>query len=255
MESLRLESANSWLRYLDFPGDRTPIVFVHGLGVASTFDYPIIASYGDLAGHRKILPDLLGHGYSDAPRDFTYTIAEHATTIAGLLDHLSIKAGVVFGHSMGGSVAVMLTVARPDLVSRLILSEANLDSGGGFLSRAVAEQNEDEFVARGHDAVVEKFKDWPTRVGTFRATDSIAFHRSAVSLVAGTQPSWREQFYAMELPRAFVIGEKSGPTEDEIEPFRSRGIATIFVPDAGHDMAIENPSGVADAIALALHSA
>ena len=81
MESLHLDRADAYLRYLDFPGSDPPIVFINGLGVASTFDYPLVAADPHLAGYRKLLPDLLGHGYSDAPRDFTYTIAEHARTI------------------------------------------------------------------------------------------------------------------------------------------------------------------------------
>ena len=32
-------------------------------------------------------------------------------------------------HSMGGSVAIMLASRRPDLVSRLVVAEANLDPG------------------------------------------------------------------------------------------------------------------------------
>lgn len=219
MESLLLSKRRAYLRFLDFPGGEPPTVFIHGLGCASTFDYPIVAADPQFAGHRKLLPDLLGHGYSDAPADFGYTIEDHASTIAELHDHLAIRGAAVYGHSMGGSVAVMLAVARPDLVSRLMLSEANLDPGGGFLSRGVAEQSEEEFVARGHDAVLEKFNDSTTRVGTFRATDSIGFHRSAVSLVTGTSPTWREQFYALGLPRAFIFGEKSDPTEGDSNHF------------------------------------
>jgi pimeloyl-ACP methyl ester carboxylesterase len=252
MESLHLDTPDAHLRYLDYPGDKTPIVFIHGLGCASTFDYPIVASDARLAGHRKLAVDLFGHGYSDAPRDFTYTVAEHARTVAELLDHLGIKGAVLYGHSMGGSAAVMLTVARPDLVSRLLLAEPNLKPGGGFLSRYIAEQSEEEFVAHGHHAVVEKFIDWPLRIATFRGTDSVGFYRSSVSLVAGTSPTWREQLYAIQVPRTYVAGEKSNPTTEELEEFTSRGIRVCVVPRGGHDMAVENPEGVAEAIAQAL---
>ncbi len=251
MDRLTLRNPEANIRYLDFPGSDPPIVFVHGLGCASTFDYPIIAADPQLAGRRKLLPDLLGHGYSDAPGDFSYTIAEHARTLAELLDHVHVKSAVIYGHSMGGSVGVMLTTARPDLVSRLLLSEANLDAGGGFLSRGVAEQSERDFVERGHKAVVAKFENMPTRLATFRGTDSVGFHRSAVSLVAGTQPTWREQFYAMTIPKAWIVGSQSEPQED-IALMKPQGIPVFVIPNAGHDMAIENPSRVAEAIAHAL---
>ena len=251
MESLNLNKPDALIRYLDFPGTKRPIVFLHGLGCASTFDYPIIAADPHLAGHRKLLPDLLGHGYSDAPKDFSYTIAEHARTVAQLLDHLAIKGAIMYGHSMGGSVAVMLTVARPDLVSRLLLSEANLDPGGGFLSSGVAEQGERDFVERGHSAVVDRFANKPTRLATFRGADSIGVHRSAVSLVAGTQPPWREQFYALQIPKAWIVGDQSEP-EADIAQMEAQGIPVFVIANAGHDMAIEHPAGVAAAIAQGL---
>jgi pimeloyl-ACP methyl ester carboxylesterase len=158
---------------------------------------------------------------------------------------------MVYGHSMGGSIAVMLAATRPDLVSRLLLSEANLDPGGGFLSRSVAEQSEEQFVASGHRAVLDKFKDWPTRIATLRDTDSIGFQRSAVSLVAGTKPTWRDRFYAMKLPKAWIVGDQSEPEED-IAKMKPQGIPVFVIANAGHDMAIQNPAALAAAIARGL---
>jgi hypothetical protein len=56
----------------------------------------------------------------------------------------------------------------------------------------------------------------------------------------------------MEIPRTFIVGELSNPTDDELAEFTSRGIGVEIVPTAGHDMAIENPRGVAEAIAGAI---
>ncbi len=36
--------AGATLRWHDFPGDGLPVVFIHGLGCASSYDYPRIAS-------------------------------------------------------------------------------------------------------------------------------------------------------------------------------------------------------------------
>lgn len=188
------------------------------MGCASTIDYPRVIANRALADYRCLLPDQLGHGYSDAPQDFSYTIAAHASTMATLLDHLGISGAVVFGHSAGGSIAITLAAQRPDLVSRLILSESNLDPGGGTFSKRIAAQTEQDFVAKGQREVVELVMKmgWASRAATFRATDPIAFHRTAASLVAGSTPTWRE------------------------------------LPNGDHDMAFGNPDGVAEAVAQAL---
>ncbi|MEI8632705.1 hypothetical protein P4S72_13375 [Vibrio sp. PP-XX7] len=40
MKEYRLEKRNAILRYHDLPGEGTPIIFIHGLGCAASFDYP-----------------------------------------------------------------------------------------------------------------------------------------------------------------------------------------------------------------------
>ncbi len=55
----------------------------------------------------------------------------HAETVASILDHENIKSAIVVGHSMGGTVAIILAISRPDLVSKLIVGEGNIVPGGG----------------------------------------------------------------------------------------------------------------------------
>lgn len=58
------------MRYHDLPGKGMPILFIHGLGCAGTFDYPEVAAQDSLKNHRCILVDLLGAGCSDKRLDF-----------------------------------------------------------------------------------------------------------------------------------------------------------------------------------------
>ena len=75
-----------------------------------------------------IIPDLRGMGQSDAV-DKTYTVAELASDIAGLLDHLKIQKTFIAGHSMGGYVALAFARAYPNRVRGLgmISSQALAD--------------------------------------------------------------------------------------------------------------------------------
>jgi pimeloyl-ACP methyl ester carboxylesterase len=82
------------------------------------------------------------------------------------------------------------------------------------------------------------------------ATAPFAAHRAAVSLVEGSSPSWRQQLVALQIPRTVLFGTRSLPDPD-VEALPTVGVGVAIVPDAGHSMAWENPSGLARAIAAA----
>jgi len=50
----------AFIRYLDFPGNEQVILYLAGLGLASTAIYPIIAIKPGLSDQRSILVDLFG---------------------------------------------------------------------------------------------------------------------------------------------------------------------------------------------------
>ena len=103
MQAFFLEKWKASLRYVDLPG-RTPArVYLHGNVCASSSDFPRIAVDPALSGHRSLLVDFFGYGYSDRPQNFGYTLEEHAETVARLLDHLGLIGSEIIGHSMGGS--------------------------------------------------------------------------------------------------------------------------------------------------------
>ncbi len=253
MHEFTLSGRAERVRFLDLPGEAPAVVFVHGLGCASSHDYPEVAAHASLASRRRLLVDLPGHGFSDRPDDFAYTVDAHAEVLAALLAAVAPGAYDLFGHSMGGAVAIALAARAGSRVRRLVLSEPNLDDGGGAFSRPVAARSEADYVARGHDAAVRAAvlggtSDW---AATMRAASPLAVHRSAVSLVAGASPTWRARLAAMTMPRTVLFGSRSLPDPDT-ERLREIGVAVRIVPEAGHAMANENPSALAEAIAASL---
>ena len=60
MREYQLRNKNYKIRYNDFPGEGIPIIFIHGLGCASSFDYVEIANSEEFKEYRTILIDLLG---------------------------------------------------------------------------------------------------------------------------------------------------------------------------------------------------
>src|SRR5207302_8767035 len=136
-----------------------------------------IAARPELVGRRSLFVDLPGHGISDRPAHFGYTLQEHADALAAALDAAGLTDCELVAHSMGGAVAIVLAHRRPDLVSRLVLAEANLDpyppSTAG--SSGIASYEEDDYVDNGgHARVLEKVG--PSWAATMRLADPRALH-------------------------------------------------------------------------------
>lgn len=66
------------------------------------------------------------------------------------LSHLRLQRFALFGHSMGGSIAIEAAGLLGERVTTLLVSEPNLFAGGGEYSRRIAAQSETAFVADGY---------------------------------------------------------------------------------------------------------
>ncbi|MBU0596243.1 alpha/beta hydrolase [Candidatus Bipolaricaulota bacterium] len=256
MNAFRIDEFDAYLRYHDLPGSEPALVFLHGLGAASSADFPAIASHARLRDHRSLLIDLLGHGFSDHPSAFDYSMEAQAGFVARLLRSLGVKHTIVIGHSMGGSVAILLAASEADLVSHVISAEGNLDPGPGFVSGRITAMPEQVFAALGHGEFVSAIlrAGFAEYAGTFQAGDPIGLYRSALSLIAGRSPTYREHLTALPIARTYVFGEETLPDPD-VDRLQEAGIDVRVVPRAGHGMMIDNPDGFAAALADAIEQA
>ncbi len=243
------------LHYHDLPGRGSPLVFLHGMGCASSCDYPQAACAPPLQRRRRILIDLFGSGYSDWPADFDYTVRSHAHIVAKFIRALNLHSVCLYGHSMSGAIAIVTAKLISDRIGRLVLSEPNLDSGGGTVSRAIASQTLSRYVSRGHAVMVRAARRRGQTVwaSTLSLSSPNAIHREAVSLVEGARPSWRKILATLPMPRTVVFGAQSLPDQDTIR-LPAIGVSTMVVPRAGHGMAQDNPTGLAIALAEATAS-
>ena len=106
MNSFYSQYAGCTVRWQDLPGSGEPVVFIHGLGCASSYEYPRIVCDARFGARRAILIDLPGSGYSDKPTHYGYRTSEQAQVVAELLNHLKLDTFWLYGHSMGGSIAI-----------------------------------------------------------------------------------------------------------------------------------------------------
>jgi pimeloyl-ACP methyl ester carboxylesterase len=114
--------------YYEIYGVGSPLVLLHG-GML-TIDLGFGALIPALAGkHQLIGIEMQGHGRT-ADIDRKITPAALASDIAGLLDQLGIDRAHVFGHSMGGAVALELAMNHPRLVRSLVAASVSVRPDG-----------------------------------------------------------------------------------------------------------------------------
>lgn len=104
------------LAYVEIAGSERPLLLVHGFTDTSR-SFSLLAPH--LSGRRLIMPDLRGHGGSQAGEGCG--VADFADDIAGLIQRLRLNRPVVVGHSLGGMVSIALVAQYPELIGGLVI--------------------------------------------------------------------------------------------------------------------------------------
>lgn len=113
---MKVEINGRKLHYEIFGQTGTPVVLIHGFGLDHSIWKEMVLKY--LQNHRVILPDVCGHGKSDAPVG-VYSMTELAEDIYQLLRFLRIDHIVLCGHSMGGYISLAFAEKYPNHLSGL----------------------------------------------------------------------------------------------------------------------------------------
>ena len=109
------------LAYVDEgSGDQT-IIFIHGLGSYLPAWKKNIAELKDR--YRCIAIDLPGYGKSSKV-PHSGMMEFYADVLAEFMDKLELKQAVIAGHSMGGQIAIVMSLKYTDKVSKLLLLDA-----------------------------------------------------------------------------------------------------------------------------------
>jgi pimeloyl-ACP methyl ester carboxylesterase len=112
-------------RLVDVEPQSRPVLLVHGLGVSGSVMQPFARRL--LPELAAVVPDLRGHGQSDAPTS-GYAPSDYARDLRELITGLvpSEPVGYV-GHSLGALVGLSLARVEPELLNWLVLLDPPLD--------------------------------------------------------------------------------------------------------------------------------
>jgi pimeloyl-ACP methyl ester carboxylesterase len=264
---LYLNEHDCFINFTVMPGQSPTHVYLPGLLCPAAATLLKVAVHPRLAATQAIMVDYLGCGLSDRPAKFSHTMRDHAATVASILDHLEVRDTVIVGHSMGGTVGLLLALERPDLVGCLVLGESNLLPGGGDGTRRIASFTEQEWIADAAPAELRALRLAATG-GNAEAADYLAIrqwgsdpravHAASVDIVA-LDPSTQHRFLDLEIPRAFLYGERTldhlagrwTPDVPDRALLEHHGVTTFVVPDAGHSMFSDNLDASVDCVVRA----
>lgn len=214
---------------------------------------------------RVLAPDARGHGASTWD-GASFTIEDLAADAAALIEAEATGPVAVAGMSMGGCVAIALAGTRPDLVSRLVLSDTTASYGpdretawaeraGNAIGKPRDKQLEfqldrwfsPDFLER-EPAAVKRVAD------LFRATDSGAHAQACLALGAFDGTALLPNITA---PTLVVVGEHDYATPPAMAQTLADGIAgaelRVFAK-ARHFSLFEAP-GALDLVAAHLQGA
>ena len=106
------------LYVLDHPGEEPAIVLMHGFPDDHSIYNKLLPL---LSPRRAVVFDWLGYGRSDRSDSAGFSLEDHGSQLAAVLDEMGITRTVLVGHDASGPDAVGFTVAHPQLVAHLVL--------------------------------------------------------------------------------------------------------------------------------------
>lgn len=247
----------------EWPGGDPAALLLHGIGnYGRVWDFVAEGIGGRL---RLVAPDARGHGDSVAPAD-GYIPEDFVADVVAVMDALGLARPLVVGHSMGGAHAMVLAATHPERVRALVLVDVGPEIGreGGGRARRLSEGRPDRFAddAAALAYLRETSPGYSDAVYANRMAH--AFRRDAGGLVwrsskaalmrilggpARSDDAWRA-IATLPMPVLVVRGTRS---ESLSAPTYSRMLETIprvtgLELDAGHNVQLDRPHELADAI-------
>jgi len=225
-------------------GDKTPIVFLHGVGSDKSVWRPQLDAFA--RERRAIAFDYPGYGDSDPAPEGT-TREDYAEAVLSGMRDLGIARAHICGLSLGGVVAIALHAADPDACASLILADtfAVHPDGQAIYDRSVAASEDMRALAEGRvDVLLAQPADPAVRtevVETMAKIDPAAFRIGAEAVWLADQ---RDRVHEIRVPTLVVCGAQDHVTSAALSHELTRlipGARYEQIEGAGHLTNLEKP--------------
>jgi len=108
------------IKYID-KGEGKVILLLHGIPTSGWL-YRNMMDKLVSGGYRVIIPDMLGFGASDSPKEYdTYKPNRHGKRLINLMNHLKIEHWTQVSHDVGGLCTWEIFAQEPNRITNLVL--------------------------------------------------------------------------------------------------------------------------------------
>ena len=149
---------------------KTPVICLHGL-TRNSRDFEDLAPIIAEMGRTVVAIDVRGRGRSDYDANpDNYTPATYVEDVIGLLEELGWSQIISIGTSMGGLMTMILSTARPGLLTGVVMNDIGPELDPEGLKRI-----------QGYVGGAGRFANWEEAGEALRAINGVAFPKQTGS--------------------------------------------------------------------------
>lgn len=253
-----MDKSKNYQFHYDLTGNKNQplILLLHGFTCDSQDFNQIISLLSQ--SYCCLAVDLPGHGKTKVIGDETcYNMSNTAQALIDLLDDLQIDKCLLLGYSMGGRLALYMTLYFPDRFEKVVLESASPGlktekdrshrlQADLHIAQNLENSNLKEFLYNWYDRPLfqslTKSPNFHQLIESRLANNPLELAKSLRNMGTGTQPSLWEQLAKNQIPLLLLVGEY----DDKFTTINAK-IASLcpaanleIVPKAGHNIHFEN---------------
>jgi len=230
-----------------------PIVFLHPWSTNGYIWYFQLFHFART--NTCLTVDHRGHGRSDKPAT-GYSIQEHASDVAAVMDAAKIDKAVVVGNSIGGMIAMQFCLARPERVLGLVIQSSGTALAEGLPKEVM------EAMIRDRDATFNQLLEGTVSARSKRERPEILSLARASFMLESNWPrhvfdsaikdpngvfNWniKHRLKDIKRPTLVLAGEEDQATPVAANKFLADnipGAKLTLLKDVGHFFQLEQPA-------------